>query len=75
MLGLDGHGGPIRAGRAANIVVFDPAAEWTVEPASFLSKSRNTPFGGRRMRARVIHNFFNGRRTVVDGKVVSEVLV
>ncbi|MDQ4144057.1 MAG: dihydroorotase [Actinomycetota bacterium] len=75
ILGLEEHGGPILPGAAANIVVFDPATEWTVDPARFHSKSRNTPFAGRRMKGRVVHNFFNGRRTVIDGEIASEVLV
>ena len=35
-----------RRGAAADVVVIDPAAQWTVEPETFFSKSRNTPFGG-----------------------------
>src|SRR4029079_12641661 len=32
ILGASDHGGPIEPGRPANLVVFDPAATWTVEP-------------------------------------------
>ena len=75
ILGLSDHGGPIEPGARANLVVFDPSAEWTVDPAAFLSKSRNTPFIGHRMRGKVVHNFFNGGLTVADGKVQTEVLL
>ncbi|MDR0838507.1 MAG: dihydroorotase [Oscillospiraceae bacterium] len=44
-------------------VVFDPDEKWTVEPALFKSKSRNTPFGGRELRGRV-------KRTISRGKIV-----
>ncbi|MDQ4095063.1 MAG: dihydroorotase [Actinomycetota bacterium] len=75
ILGLDRHGGPLEPGAAANVVVFDTAATWTVAPGELESKSRNTPFAGREMRGKVVHNFFGGRRTVVDGRVLKEVLV
>ena len=75
ILGLEAHGGPIEAGRPANIVVFDPNASWEVDPLMFRSKSRNTPFAGRKLQGRVVHNFFNGRRTVADGELAAEVLV
>jgi dihydroorotase len=53
--------------------VFDPDEEWTVDPGAFESKSRNTPFTGRKLRGRVRHTFFNGRRTVRDARVLAEV--
>src|SRR2546421_4628755 len=37
-------GGTLAPGTVADIVVLDPAAKWTVDPATFHSKSRNTPF-------------------------------
>jgi dihydroorotase len=73
ILGLDGRGGPLEIGGRADIVVFDPAAKWVVDPAEFASKSRNTPFAGRELSGRVIHTFFAGRQTVRDGRVLVEV--
>lgn len=67
ILGASDHGGPIAAGRPANLVVFDPAAEWVVEPP-FASKSRNSAFLGRTLRGRVIHTVYRGRLTVTAGK-------
>ncbi len=63
------HGGPVEAGRPANLVVFDPAAEWTVQPP-FGSKSRNSAFLGRTLRGRVVHTVFRGELTVADGKAM-----
>ena len=74
ILGLDAHGA-ISKGKPANLVVFDPAATWTVDPMRFHSKSRNTPFAGREVKGRVLHTFFNGTQTVRDGEVLTEVLV
>jgi dihydroorotase len=64
-----GHGAPIDVGRPANLVLVDPAAEWTVEPAALASKSGNTPFAGRTLPARVIATVLRGRFTVGDGAV------
>ncbi|MEX2421503.1 MAG: dihydroorotase [Actinomycetota bacterium] len=67
ILGAGTHGGPIEPGRPANLVVFDPAAEWTVEPP-FASKSRNSAFLGRRLRGRVVHTVYRGALVVAEGK-------
>ncbi len=67
---LAGHGGPIVAGAPATLVLFDPAATWTVDPAASRSRSRNTPFAGRRLRGRVVHTLLRGRFTFRDGQVV-----
>jgi dihydroorotase len=67
ILGAADHGGPLEPGRPANLVVFDPAAEWTVEPP-FASKARNTAFLGQRLRGRVRFTMLRGSFTVADGK-------
>ena len=67
ILGAADHGGPIEIGRPANLVVFDPDADWTVEPP-FASKSRNSAFLGRGLRGRVVHTVFRGELVVADGK-------
>jgi dihydroorotase len=67
ILGAGEHGGPIEAGRPANLVVLDPAAEWLVEPP-FASKSRNCAFLGRTLRGRVVHTVYRGSLVVADGK-------
>jgi dihydroorotase len=66
-LGAADQGGPIAPGRVANLVVFDPAAEWVVEPP-FASRSRNSAFLGQAMRGRVVHTLYRGELVVADGK-------
>jgi dihydroorotase len=56
-------GGTLARGATADVVVLDPGAEWVVDPAAFFSKSRNTPFAGRRLRGRA-------EVTIVRGQVV-----
>jgi dihydroorotase len=41
-------------GERANITLFDPSLEWTVHPESFISKSKNSPFGGHILRGKAI---------------------
>jgi dihydroorotase len=67
ILGVADHGGPLEPGRPANLVVFDPAAEWTVE-APFASKARNSAFMGERLRGSVRYTMLRGAFTVADGK-------
>ena len=51
----------IEEGQMANLTVFDPVAEWTVDPVSLKSRSRNTPFGGRHLSGRPFGVLNNGR--------------
>jgi dihydroorotase len=64
----DRHGGPIEAGRPANLCVVDPAATWTVDPAALASRSRNTPYAGMTLTGRVRHTLLAGEPVVVDGE-------
>jgi dihydroorotase len=58
-------GGSLSVGSPADVTVFDPDAEWIVDPSTFLSKSRNTPFAGWTLRGKP-------RYTVVGGAMVWE---
>jgi len=55
--------GALEEGGPADITVFDPKAEWVVDPEDFESLSGNTPFAGRTVRGRV-------QATVCDGRIV-----
>lgn len=48
ILGLSGKGS-LSVGADADVTVFDPASEWMVEEKNIESKSKNTPFLGRKM--------------------------
>jgi dihydroorotase len=56
-------GGTLAAGAPADVLIADPKASWLVNPAEFFSKSRNTPFAGRRLTGR-------SEVTIVRGQVV-----
>jgi dihydroorotase len=69
LLGLDEHGGPVTPGRPANLVLFDPSAEWTVGDRPFASRGRNSAFTGRSLRGRVVHTIVRGDFIVRDGEL------
>ena len=48
-------------GKAADITVFDPEAEYVIDPSKFRSKSRNTPFGGGKVKCRPLFTFVGGK--------------
>jgi dihydroorotase len=54
-------GGTLALGAAADVTIFDPDLEWTVDPARFVSLSRNTPFTGWKLRGRATHTIVGGR--------------
>ena len=68
ILQAEDHGGPLEPGRPANLVVFDPQDEWTVEPSRFASKSRNSAHLGRTLKGRVVHTMYRGELVVREGE-------
>ena len=48
-------------GAVADFAVFDTMAHYTVNPESFKSKSRNTPFSGMEFSLQPVATVFNGR--------------
>ncbi len=57
--------GTLGVGAVANVTVIDTKRRWVVDPQTFRSKSRNTPFAGWEMEGRAV-------LTVVGGRVVYE---
>ena len=55
----------IRDGARADLVLVDPEARWTIDPARLRTKSRNTPFAGQAVQGRV-------EMTMCEGRVVHE---
>ena len=56
-------GGTLRKGALGDVTIFDPAAQWMVDPSRFRSKGRNTPYAGQRLTGRV-------HATIVGGRVM-----
>ena len=65
LLGLDK--GTLGVGRDADLILFDPDEEWTVDKNSFVSKGRNTPFHGRTVRGKVKYTVSRGNIIYQEG--------
>ena len=59
VMGLDS--GTIEVGKRAAVTVIDPRAEWTVDPAQFRSRGKNTPFTGHTLTGAICYTFLEGR--------------
>ena len=53
--------GHLSVGAHADVCVFDPRADWKVEPAALKSQGKNTPFTGYTVQGRVRHTIVEGR--------------
>jgi dihydroorotase len=60
LLGFKGRG-TLAVGSFADVVVFDPKAEWTYRAAESKSKAKNTPFDGWAMQGKVHWTISEGR--------------
>jgi dihydroorotase len=60
IVSLEGRG-TLKVGSFADVVVFDPSAEWSFEKKRSRSKSRNTPFDGAAMLGKVMTTICEGR--------------
>ena len=63
VIGIDNYS--MAPGNAADFTVIDPEAEYVIDKETFKSKSRNTPFDGRKVSGRVV-------MTAVGGKIVHQ---
>ncbi len=55
----------VEPGQKANLSLLDPAKEWTVDIAKFRSKSKNSPFHGRKLKGKAMGTFSNGKLYLV----------
>jgi dihydroorotase len=73
--GYNRHGQPLVAGSAANIVVINPTKRWSVDRDLLSSKSRNTPFHGMELPAKVVHTIYEGVLVVKDEELTGSTKV
>ena len=57
--------GAVAEGKIADLVIFDPDANYKIDKNTFFSKGKNTPFDGREVYGRVEY-------TLADGEIVYE---
>ncbi|HPN65865.1 MAG TPA: dihydroorotase [Candidatus Omnitrophota bacterium] len=67
LLGLKGKGS-LSEGSDADVTVFDPGAEWTVEAARIESKSKNTPLIGKKLSGLAVITIVGGKIRYENGK-------
>jgi allantoinase len=68
LAGLDGSKGAIEVGRDADLMVWDPDAESTVDPSALFHRHPVTPYAGRRLRGRVLTTILRGEVVFDEGQ-------
>lgn len=60
LLGIDGERGSVEAGKTADITIFDPNKEYIYTKEMIVSKSKNTPWIGKKLKGEVKYTIVNG---------------
>ncbi|MDN5630489.1 MULTISPECIES: dihydroorotase [Kocuria] len=71
ILGLSDQGQKLEPGAPANIVLWNPEGSTTVDPASHVSKGRNSPYRGMNLPGAVRATFYRGHPVVLDGELTT----
>lgn len=69
ILGLHDRGS-VSEGKIADVVIFDPEKEYMIDKNTFLSKGKNTPFHGRKVKGEVVCTIAGGRIVYEGGKII-----
>jgi allantoinase len=67
---IEDRKGSIAVGQDADLVIWDPDAEWTVDPAALYHRHAVTPYAGHTLRGRVLKTLLRGE-VVFDGRSAS----
>jgi dihydroorotase len=62
--------GTLAIGANADVCIFDPLEQWTYDATKGQSKSRNSPWHGKRLTGRVTTTIVGGRVVYEDGEIV-----
>ncbi|MEE8473693.1 MAG: dihydroorotase [Dehalococcoidia bacterium] len=65
--------GTLRAGTPADLAIFDPQAQWLVDPEAFASRGRNTPLAGCTLTGKVMATIYGGNLAFKDDSLSLEV--
>ena len=63
--------GTIEVGKVADITIFDPNEEYVYTKEMIVSKSKNSPFIGKKLKGKVKYTIVSGR-IVYEGRIISE---
>ncbi|MFC1980670.1 dihydroorotase [Chloroflexota bacterium] len=64
--------GTLAVGVPADITIFDPDKDWTVDTIAFASKGRNTPLTGSTLKGKVMATIFQGEFVYKDDSIMLE---
>ncbi|MCX6999622.1 MAG: dihydroorotase [Candidatus Sumerlaeota bacterium] len=64
--------GTLKAGAVADVTILDPNRRYTIRADKFFSRSRNTPFDGKKCRGAVDTTIVGGRVIFSKGKILEE---
>lgn len=53
--------GSLAPGKDADIVIIDPDEEYVIDPDTFISKGKNTPFAGKKVSGKVKYTIYGGK--------------
>jgi dihydroorotase len=63
----------LKPGTPADVVLFDPDREWVVDTREFVSKGKNTPLEGVKLKGRVVTTLVEGRIVFQDSTALERV--
>jgi allantoinase len=72
LAGLEARKGAIAPGKDADLIVWDPDAESSVDPAALYHRHPVTPYAGLRLRGRVATTFVRGKTVLWEGRCAAE---
>lgn len=67
LIGLDA--GTLGVGKVADVTIADLNETYTIDPSTFHSKGKNTPFAGKEVTGKVTHTFVGGLLRFKEGNI------
>lgn len=58
--------GALKVGAPGDVTIFNPDAEWVVDPSAFASKGKNTPLAGDILKGKVMATIYGGEVVYKD---------